>query len=182
MIEATPRQSQAFRSTFELPPDLEQRVPGGRVEVTAFFPRDFGAPRVDAVYVSIPEFGSRVHGTKQFDDGAVVLDFDPKGRVMGAELTTTRRPLPELREFGRYALERSDHIAAVMIVTALDLGRRFELALVDSTATVRAVLRQLDERGISFQVDDMRIRDVVVDLVRTEPAATRWQHAELATA
>jgi uncharacterized protein YuzE len=183
MIKASPEKSQAFRVHFELPPDLQQKVPAGRVEVTAFFPRDLERrPQVDTVYVTIPEHGTKVHTTRHFDDASVVLDFDAQGRVLGAELTTTRSAIQELPEFVRYVQGEDDPLAGVMIVTALNLGRQFELALVHSVATVRAILRQLAEQGVSFELDHVRVREEVVATVKAEPAARSWRSEQLLTA
>lgn len=174
MVKAAPRQSRTFRVPFEIPPDLKQGVPGGRIEITAFVAEDFLRARVDTVYVSIPEHGSQVHESKVFDDGAVVLDLDSKGRPLGAELTTVMKGLGELPEFARYALSGTDRLPGIMVVSALRLARRYDLALVDSMATMRALVRQLADQGIQFQIDELRIREAMVELVQSEQAS-RWQ-------
>lgn len=174
---APPRQSRTFRVAFEIPPDLEERLPGGKIEITAFVAENFLRARVDTVYVSIPEHGSQVATTKTFDDGAVVLDTDANGRPLGIELTTVTKGLPELPEFARYAHQQAskhcDKIPAVMVVTALRLARRYDLALIDSMATMRALAGQLADKGVTFQIDEVRIREAMVEVVQHEQGR-RW--------
>jgi hypothetical protein len=172
---AAQRQSRTFRCTFEVSANIEQQFPPGRIEISAFVAEGFENTRVDAVYVSIPEHAGEVHETRAFDDGSVVLDLDATGCPIGVELTTTRRGWTELPEFNRYARESASRLPAVMAVTALGLARRYELALVDAMATVRAVARQLADQGVRVQLDEVRVREALVEQVREEPTFRGWR-------
>lgn len=171
---ATYRDTRSFRCAFNVRRSTEHGLPTGKIEISAFIAEGFAQAHVDTAYVALSERHPRsVHESRAFDDGAVVLDFDTKGRIVGAELTTMLNGLMELPEFARYATK--DSAAGVMVATALNIGRRFEIALVDAAATARAILQQMTAKGVTFTIDDVQLRESLVELVQREPASNRWQ-------
>ncbi len=168
---AEPRKSRSYRCAFDIPADRQQGFPAGRIEVTCSVAEDRLHARVDTVYVSVPGHAGQVADTKTFDDGAVVVDLDVDGRPVGIELTTVVPGLQELAQLRRYARNR---FVAAMVVTALGVGRRFDVALVDSMTTLRAVAEQLGAKAV--KIDQLRIREELVELVQKEQAS-RWQLA-----
>lgn len=169
---AEPRKSRSYRCAFDIPADAKQGLPAGRVELTCFVAEAELRARVDTVYVSLPGRAGPVSETKAFDDAAVVVDLGADGRALGVELTTVAAGITELAQLRRYA--RKDRFVEVMVATALQLGRRFDLALVDSMATLRSVADQLGAKAV--KIDQLRIREELVELVQKEQAS-RWQLA-----
>jgi uncharacterized protein YuzE len=173
---ATYRDTRSFRSAFNVRRSPEHGLPSGKIEISAFVAEGFVQAHVDAAYVALSDRAREVHESRPFDDGAVVLDFDSKGRIVGAELTTMLNGLADLKEFLRYA--KDNPAARVMVITALNIGRRFEIALVDAAATARAITQQIAAQGVTFRINDVQIRESLVQLVQQEPASARWQQRE----
>lgn len=156
-----------IRVRYVLDANAKRGLPEGELSLAVLIPEG-RVPSVQAAYVAVPSRGKRVAETRSFDDGAVAVDFDAKGRVRGVEFLALRQteefPFPQFLRFARRSKEEVFLLAAAW--TAASLWDQFETSI--------AV--HVDAAPDDFKAAPRRVQSVL----KKRPSARRWQAAPAA--
>jgi uncharacterized protein YuzE len=112
--------------TIELLPRPKQKLPSARLRFSVDIPAT-GGHRIQAAYLSLTSRGTAATTSRSFCGGDVVIDFNAKGVVIGAEFLAEPREL-DVSRLQAFARKSKQPIIADMLHataqfwTALDVG------------------------------------------------------------
>ena len=156
-----------IRVRYLLEANPKLKLPQGELSLAVLAPEG-RVPSVQAAYVAIPGRGKRVVETRSFDDGAVAVDLDTKGRVRGIEFLALRQtvefPFPQFLRFARRSGEEVFLLAAAW--TAASLWDQFETSIAVHVGAAPD----------DFKAAPRRVQSVL----KKRPSARRWQQAPAA--